>query len=109
MATTTCHGCDKEFDRTTQELLHRCPVCLLEAKQSAITFVRQKSWRWERTIINHLMECLYNFGYGDGEDLLFELVKLGQLDWFGAEELEEHHYRRPTKFEGMLKYRILSK
>lgn len=110
MTASHCAGCDKKLDPSCQKgLIPRCPACLLEAQQSALAFVQQKSWRWELTIINHLMECLHNFDYGEGEDLLFELVKLGQLNWFGAEEPEKYRYRRPTKFEGMLKYRVPSK
>jgi len=106
---TNCLRCETELKIPSSQLLRACPKCRKMAERIVLAFVAKKSWRWEAIIIRAALTKLEDFNYSNVEDLLFLLVKAGKLEWFGAEEAKTRPDRRPTQFEGMLKYRIPKK
>lgn len=106
---TECLCCEKRLEVQSSELLHMCPRCRKNAERIMVSLLKGHSWRWEATLIREAMRKIKGLFYHKGEDLLFLLVQKGKFEWFGAEEAQTRPDRRPTRFEGMLKYRIPKK
>ena len=106
---TECLHCQKKLSVQPNELLHICPNCRKKVEGIVLGIVAERSWRWESVIIRIAMHKVEGLSYHNGEDLLFQLVQKNKLEWFGAEDAKTRPDRRPTQFEGMLKYRIPSK
>lgn len=92
------------------QLLRMCSLCRQNAERAVLDIVASRSWRWETSIIHAAEKKIKNLSWSNGEDLLFLLVQAKKLEWFGAEEgAKVRPDRRPSRFEGMLKYRVPSK
>jgi hypothetical protein len=107
----SCLHCKKRFNVQANSLMRLCPKCYKLATLIICDIVKERSWRYEDVIIYRMLaRTKWDITYQHGEDLLYLLVLDRKLEWFGAEE--EARTRpdlRPSRFEGMLKYRIPSK
>jgi hypothetical protein len=106
----TCYHCSKSFVRVTPpESTPECNACRKALYAEIIRFIGPR-WRYESTIANRMLTWKDTLWVARVEDALFELVQQGKLEWFGTEQAAYcRPDRRPTKYEGVLKYRLKEK
>lgn len=107
----SCYHCDRSFVRVTTgtaaDGTPECRKCRNTLHEEVLRFVGRTSFRYESTIINRILAWKDTYWVARVEDVLFELVQAGKLEWFGAEDAAYcRPDRRPTKYTGILKYRL---